>query len=134
MEIIDNINRLLGDDLKQTIKPGAKLKIAAACFSIYAYEALKHEHRQAGRTVPQLRHRDVRRKGSPKRAIDFDQSRQELFTCFETGANEDFVKQIAVRKPLRVVFRDAVFANGSVKINVERIFKLMSPATEIKTI
>ena len=60
MEIIDNINRLLGDDLKQTIKPGAKLKIAAAWFSIYAYEALKHEHHQACRTAPQLRHRDTR--------------------------------------------------------------------------
>jgi hypothetical protein len=43
MEIIDNINRLLGDDLKQTLRPGAKLKVAASCFSIYAYEALKTE-------------------------------------------------------------------------------------------
>lgn len=43
MEMIDNINRLLGDDLKNTIKPGAHLKIAASCFSIYAFEALKAE-------------------------------------------------------------------------------------------
>lgn len=43
MELIDNINRLLGDDLKQTLKPGARLKIAASCFSMYAYEALKAE-------------------------------------------------------------------------------------------
>lgn len=43
MEIIDNINRLLGDDLKQTLKPGARLKVAASCFSMYAYEALKAE-------------------------------------------------------------------------------------------
>jgi len=43
MEIIDNINRLLGDDLKHSILPGAKLRIAASCFSIYAYEALKAE-------------------------------------------------------------------------------------------
>ena len=43
MEIIDNINNLLGDNLKQTLKPGSKLKIAASCFSIYAYEALKQE-------------------------------------------------------------------------------------------
>src|ERR1039457_6622652 len=43
MEIIDNINRLLGDNLKQSITPGAKLKIAASCFSIYAFEALKTE-------------------------------------------------------------------------------------------
>lgn len=43
MEIIDNINHLLGDNLKQTIKQGSKLKIAASCFSIYAFEALKKE-------------------------------------------------------------------------------------------
>ena len=43
MEIIDNINHLLGDNLKQTLKPGSRLKIAASCFSIYAFEALKKE-------------------------------------------------------------------------------------------
>lgn len=43
MEIIDNISHLLGDNLKQTIKPGSKFKIAASCFSIYAFEALKKE-------------------------------------------------------------------------------------------
>ena len=43
MKIIDNINSLLGDDLKASIHPKARLKIAASCFSIYAYEALKSE-------------------------------------------------------------------------------------------
>ncbi len=46
MEIIDNINQLLGDDLKKTLHPDAKIKIAASCFSIYAYEALKKELEQ----------------------------------------------------------------------------------------
>ncbi|MCA0211897.1 MAG: DEAD/DEAH box helicase family protein [Proteobacteria bacterium] len=46
MELIDNINRLLGDDLKKTLRPGARLKIAASCFSMYAYEALKEELEQ----------------------------------------------------------------------------------------
>lgn len=41
MEIIDNINHLLGDNLRQSIVPGAKLRIAVFCFSIYAFEALK---------------------------------------------------------------------------------------------
>jgi adenine-specific DNA-methyltransferase len=57
-----------------------------------------------------------------------------LTACFDTGINEDFVKQLATRKPLRVVFRDSGFENDSVKINVEQIFKLMSPSTEVKTI
>jgi superfamily II DNA or RNA helicase len=43
MKIIDNINALLGDDLKSSIQKGSKLKIAASCFSIYAYESLKKE-------------------------------------------------------------------------------------------
>lgn len=46
MELIDNINNLLGDSLKKSIQPGSKLKIAASCFSIYAFEALKQELEQ----------------------------------------------------------------------------------------
>ena len=43
MKLIDNINELMGEDIKKAIQPGARLKIAASCFSIYAYEALKRE-------------------------------------------------------------------------------------------
>lgn len=43
MELIDNISSLLGESLKDMLKLGAKLKIAASCFSIYAYVALKRE-------------------------------------------------------------------------------------------
>lgn len=43
IELIDNVNHLLGDSLKQSIVPGMKLRIAASCFSIYAFEALKNE-------------------------------------------------------------------------------------------
>ncbi len=32
VELIGNISRLLGDNLKQIIQPGARLKIAALCF------------------------------------------------------------------------------------------------------
>src|SRR5207248_4472895 len=43
MEVIDNVSCLLGDSLKRTIASGSKLRIAASCFSIYAFEALKTE-------------------------------------------------------------------------------------------
>lgn len=43
MEIIDNVNNLLGDDLKSTVRPDSKLRIAASTFSIYAFEALRDE-------------------------------------------------------------------------------------------
>lgn len=57
-----------------------------------------------------------------------------LVACFDKGIDEAFVKQIAEHKPLRVVFRDNGFASDSVKINVEQLFKLLSPMTEIKTL
>jgi adenine-specific DNA-methyltransferase len=57
-----------------------------------------------------------------------------LAACFDTGINEELVKIIAARKPLRAVFRDAGFANDSIKINVEQIFKLLSPGTEVKSL
>lgn len=59
-----------------------------------------------------------------------------LVACFDnTGSiDEAFVKELAKRQPLRVVFRDAGFASDDVKINVEQIFKLLSPSTEVKCI
>ncbi len=43
MKIIDNINNLLRDDMIKTIKKGSRVSIAAACFSMYAYEELKKQ-------------------------------------------------------------------------------------------
>lgn len=43
MEIINNQNKLLGDDIKKEIESGSKVKIAATYFSIYAFDALKEE-------------------------------------------------------------------------------------------
>ncbi|MEI6069461.1 MAG: site-specific DNA-methyltransferase [Methylococcaceae bacterium] len=57
-----------------------------------------------------------------------------LAACFDADINEAFVKELAARHPLRVVFRDAGFASDSVKINIEQIFKLISPTTEIKVL
>jgi hypothetical protein len=46
MEIIDNLNRTLGDDLKAELVAGARLRIAASTFSIFAFEALRDELEQ----------------------------------------------------------------------------------------
>lgn len=59
-----------------------------------------------------------------------------LAACFDahSGIDEIFVKELAKRQPLRVVFRDAGFKDSAVKINVEQIFRLLSAATEVKCI
>ena len=43
MQILDNVNQTVRSDLQATIKKGSKLSIAAACFSIYAYQELKKQ-------------------------------------------------------------------------------------------
>ena len=41
MELINNTTKTLKDDLSVEIKQGSKVSIAAACFSIYAFQELK---------------------------------------------------------------------------------------------
>ncbi|MDQ7280961.1 site-specific DNA-methyltransferase [Stenotrophomonas sp. Sm6012] len=57
-----------------------------------------------------------------------------LAACFDkTGGIDDaFAKELATHKPLRAVFRDAGFKSDDVKINIEQIFKLLSPCTEVR--
>ena len=43
VKIFDNINDIVRDDMMSTINKGSKISIAAACFSIYAYEELKKQ-------------------------------------------------------------------------------------------
>jgi adenine-specific DNA-methyltransferase len=57
-----------------------------------------------------------------------------LVACFDTSVSEDLVKELAGKKPLRVVFRDNGFESDAVKINVDQIFKQLSPSTEVKSI
>jgi adenine-specific DNA-methyltransferase len=63
-----------------------------------------------------------------------NQEPYDLIACFDTGVSEDLVKELAGFEPLRAVFRDSGFISDAVKINVEQIFKQMSPITEVKAI
>ena len=44
------------------------------------------------------------------------------------------IKELAGHEPLRVVFRDNGFVSDAVKINVEQIFRQLSPVTEVKSL
>ena len=57
-----------------------------------------------------------------------------LMACFDANVPENVVREMAKRKPLRVVFRDSSFADSPSKINVEEIFKLNAPGTDVRVI
>ena len=58
----------------------------------------------------------------------------DLIACFDANIPESAIRTIAKRQPLRAVFRDSSFASAPQKINVEEIFKLLSPSTTVKVI
>ena len=43
MKVLDNITNTVRDDLRVEIKRGSRISVAAACFSIYAYQELKKQ-------------------------------------------------------------------------------------------
>ncbi|MEN9847213.1 MAG: hypothetical protein RIS36_2360 [Pseudomonadota bacterium] len=67
-----------------------------------------------------------------RRVFFIDQN--ALAACFDQGVSEEMIKKVAQRRPLRAVFRDTSFSSDAVRINVEQIFKLISPETEVKVL
>lgn len=57
-----------------------------------------------------------------------------LFACFDNGIDEDFAKEIAKERPLRIVFKDSGFKDDTAKVNVKQLLKQLSPETEMKVI
>ena len=58
----------------------------------------------------------------------------DLIACFDRDIPEKVIREIAKRKPLRVVFRDSSFDGSPAKINVTEVFKLLAPDTRVKVI
>lgn len=57
-----------------------------------------------------------------------------LVACFDKNITEELVQELAELQPLRVVFRDDGFASDAVKINVDQIFRQISPGTLVKSL
>lgn len=57
-----------------------------------------------------------------------------LIACFDEDMDEELIKEIAEVKPLRAVFRDNSFRSCPDKINLEEIFKGISPNTDIRVL
>ena len=58
----------------------------------------------------------------------------DLAACFEEEIDEAFVKALAKKEVLRVVFKESSFKDDNIKINTEQIFKQLAPTTEVRVI
>ncbi len=57
-----------------------------------------------------------------------------LVACFNENIDKTLIKELAKTEPLKVVFRDSSFKSSSDRINLEGLFKNISPNTEIKVL
>ncbi len=57
-----------------------------------------------------------------------------LVACFEEDVPESVIKTISEGKPRRVLFRDNSFKDDSARINVDELFRILSPGTEVQVL
>lgn len=130
MELIDNINRLLGDDLKSEVGTGAKLKVAASCFSIFAYEALKEQLEQVDSfefifTAPTFVPDEVTDSGSKQRR-EFHiprRARERSFygSDFEIQLKNKLMQRAIARECAEWIQRKATFRSNLTKAPMQQL-------------
>jgi hypothetical protein len=139
MEIIDNINRLLGDNLKQSIVAGAKLKIAASCFSIYAFEALKAELEQIDSLefiftsptfVPNEVTDPVRRERREFHIPKLERERGFYGTEFEIRLKNKLTQRAIAKECAAWMRRKAAFRSNRTQAPMQQFACLRTPAAE----
>ncbi len=139
METIDNVNDLLGDDLKRTVASGAKLRIAASCFSIYAYEALKEELEQVEEvefifTSPTFVQGEATDK-LPKERREFfipklERERSLYGTEFEIQLRNKLTQRAIARECAEWIRDKATFRSNATKSSMQQMACVESPDAE----
>jgi adenine-specific DNA-methyltransferase len=64
----------------------------------------------------------------------FKVANNSLYACFDHNIDEQFAKELAKDKPLRIVFKDSGFKDDTAKTNVKQLLKQLSPDTEMKVL
>ncbi len=137
MQIIDNISKRLGDDLKAGITRGARIRIAASCFSIYAFEALKAELA----SIDELRFIFTAPTFTPDRATDqARKERREFFipklerekglygTEFEIRLRNKLTQRAIARECAAWIRRKARFRSNTTQAPMQEFMHVASSA------
>ena len=136
MDVIDNLNALLGDDLKQTLAPGGRLKIAASCFSMFAYEALKEELEQLESvefifSSPTFAHGESTDKIRKERREFFipklERERSLFGTEFEIHLRNKLTQRAIARECADWIRRKATFRTNATKSSMQQLAGFVPP-------
>lgn len=135
-EVLDNVNRKVIDDLKETIRKGSKVSIAAASFSIYAFEALK----KALNSVDEFRFlftgETFTKEKVPKEAREFyiprlDRERSLYGTNFEVRLRNELNQQAIAKECADWIREKARFRSN---VSGEMMFPFMNVENPEETV
>ena len=127
---LDNINDRVIDDLKETIKKGSKISMAAASFSIYAFEALKKELKNVDEFRFLFTGETFTQEKAPKEAREFyiprlNRERSLYGSEFEVKLRNELNQQAIAKECANWIKQKAKF-----KSNISR--ESMMPFTVVK--
>lgn len=137
MRVLDNISELLGDDLKHELARGGKLKIAAATFSIFAFEALRDQLESISDLefiftqptfVPE-KHADKFRKESREFLIPAAQRERDLGgTTFEIHLRNKLTQRAIAKECANWIRAKAVFRSNKTSSPMQQFICTQRPA------
>ena len=139
METIDNVSELLGDNLKQSLEPGSKLRIAASCFSMFAYQALKEEFEQIEElefifTSPTFSHGEATDKIRKEQREFFipklERERNLYGTEFEIQLRNKLTQKAVARECAEWIRRKATFRSNATKAAMQPMACIKPPEAE----
>ena len=140
MKIVDNINSLLGDDLKQSVKSGSQIKMVASCFSIYAFDTLKFELSKIDSlqfifTVPTFVPADVTdRMSKERREFSIPKSQREagLYgTEFEIHLRNKLTQRAVARECAEWIRKKVCFRSNTTKAPMQKFLHVANPSEEV---
>lgn len=123
MKIINNVSDTVRDELKVTMQQGSKVSIAAACFSIFAYQELKTQLE----SVDQLRFiftsPTFLKEKTPKASREFyiprlNRERSLYGTEFEVKLRNELTQRAIAKECADWIRRKAVFKSNATQENM----------------
>lgn len=140
MKLIDNMSHLFGDDLKDSIASGARLRIAASCFSIYAFEALRAEFSKIERlqfifTAPTFVPNEVSDRIRKERREFFipkaERERGLYGTEFEIHLRNKMTQRAVARECAEWIRKKASFRSNATKAPMQQFMHLETGGDDV---
>lgn len=143
MKLIDNVNQTLRDDLSNEIKSGSKVSIAAASFSIYAYQELKKELEQCDEfrfifTAPTFVTEKVKKEKREFYIPRMNREQNLYGTEFEIKLRNEMTQKAIAKECAEWIKRKGIFKSNVTQENMPGFIhtsgKSYAPITEFSTV